>query len=87
MGLIFKLSENDRTPKSVHRLSVYAGVALMLMWFAYACFLIVTNLELPDADETIDLVGVALVMFGIGWAGMRLGAPFVARIHRRIVSN
>ncbi len=57
------------------------------MWFASAFFLIVTNLELPDAAEASDLLGVALVMFGIGWAAMRLRAFFVARIHRRIVSG
>jgi hypothetical protein len=87
MELISKLSENRRTPRSVHRLSLYAGLALMLMWFAYASFLIITNLEFPDADETMDLVGVALVMFGLGWAAVRLGALLIGRIHRRIVSG
>jgi hypothetical protein len=86
MGFIRKLSEIRRTPKSVHQLSLYAGLALMLVWFAYACLLIVTN-ELPDTDEMMDLVGVALVMFGIGWTAIRLGAFFIARIHRRIVSG
>jgi hypothetical protein len=87
MEVIFKQGDRLRSSKSVHRLSLYTGLALMLVWFAYASFLIITNLELPDAAEASDLLGVALVMFGIGWAAMRLGAFFVARIHHRIVSG
>jgi uncharacterized membrane protein len=87
MGLIHRSHENRRAPKSVQQLSLYAGLALMLVWFLYAAFLIITNLELPDASEAIDLLGVALVMFGLGWVAMWIGAFFIGRIHHRIVSG
>jgi len=78
--------ESLRAPKSIHKLSLYGGLAVMLAWFAYAIYLIVTSFELPDSGDTPDIAGVAVVMFLLGWAAVRIGHYAVRRLHGRIVS-
>jgi hypothetical protein len=75
------------TSRSLHRPSLYGGLALMLLWFGYAIFLIASSLELPDGGEMANLLAVAVVMFAIGWSAVRVGSNLMNRVHRRIVSG
>jgi prolipoprotein diacylglyceryltransferase len=89
MGHTFNQRENEslRAPKSVHKLSLYGGLAVLLAWFAYAFYLIVMSFELPDSGEMLDIAGVAVVMFLLGWAAVRIGHYALRRLHGRIVSG
>jgi hypothetical protein len=71
---------------SVPKISLFGGLTLMLAWCGYVIYLIVTNFELPDGGEAISVAGVALVMFGLGWALVRIAAYLLAELHRRIIS-
>ena len=73
--------------RSLHRPSLYGGLALLILWFAYAIFLIASSLELPDGGEALSLLAVGGVMFALGWAAVRIGAHLMNRLHRRIVSG
>ena len=72
---------------SLHRPSLYGGLTLMALWFVYAIFLIVSSFELPDGAETMSLLGVAAVMFVLGWAATRITAYLLNRLHSRFVSG
>jgi hypothetical protein len=81
--------ENDHveTSRSLHRPSLYGGLALMALWFAYAIFLILSSFELPDGGEALSLLAVGGVMFALGWAAVRIGSHLMNRLHRCIVSG
>jgi hypothetical protein len=69
-----------------HRPSLYGGLALMLLWFAYAIFLIVSSFDLPDGGEAMSLLAVAAVMFALGWSAVFVTTHLMNRLYRRIVS-
>jgi hypothetical protein len=71
---------------SVPKISLCGGLTLMLAWCGYVIYLIVTSFELPDRGEAISVAGVALVMFGLGWALVRIAVYLLAGLHRRITS-
>jgi hypothetical protein len=77
----------ENAPRMIPKLSICTGFALMLFWMGYVMYLMVTTLELPDGGEILDVAGVALVMFGLGWATVRLGSYSLTRVHRRVFSN
>jgi hypothetical protein len=89
MGHTFNQAKNEslRAPKSVHKLSVYGGLAVLIAWFVYAIYLIVTSFELPVTGDMLDITGVAVVMFLLGWAAVRIGHNAVRRLRGRIVST
>ncbi|HLX37795.1 MAG TPA: hypothetical protein VKR29_08335 [Candidatus Binataceae bacterium] len=59
----------------------------MLLWFVYALFLIVSSFDIPDGGEALSLLGVAAVMFVLGWSAVFVATHLMNRLYRRIVSE
>jgi multisubunit Na+/H+ antiporter MnhG subunit len=76
-----------RATNSVHKFSLYGGLGLMLAWFAYAIYLVVTSFVLPDSGDALDIVGVAVFMFIVGWTATHLAHRATRRIHARIFTG
>ena len=68
------------------RLSIYGGLAVMVIWFCYVAFLVLSNGELPDADELLSCVGVSMVLFALGWLAVRIVLQLLARTYRHLSS-
>ena len=80
--------ENTHSPlaRLGHRPSLFGGLALMLLWCAYAIFLIISSFDLPDGGEAMSLLAVAAVMFVLGWTAVFVATHLMSRLYRRIVS-
>jgi hypothetical protein len=79
--------QNPETSKLAGRFSLYSGLGLMLAFIGYVIYLMVTSFELPDGGEILDLAAVTLVMFGLGWAGARIGAHLISRLRVRMLAG
>ena len=76
-----------RSAGSVHKFSLYGGLGLMLIWFVYITYLVVTSFELPDGGDALNIMGVALFMFVAGWTAARLAHYATRRLHARIFTR
>ena len=86
MAHAFNLKEHAalRAPNSVHKFSLYGAFGLMLAWFAYVIYLVVTSFVLPDGGDALNIVGVAIFMFVVGWTAVQLAHRATRRLHARI---
>jgi hypothetical protein len=81
----FKIIELLKAPKWIRRLGRYVGLILSLGWLGYVAHVCVSSrLGWPDRDDQLDIAFVAIVLFVVGWAFVRLGFRALDRMHSAI---